>query len=155
MFSTEGIIFFTTIIGKHMVSYLGTKRETLAGTFFKASLNNASISASPALAPRLEEDESLNLSSLRSHNCRELGWALMADTITSSTSFVAWTASNISIYIHTHTHTAIIAIWSVLYMWPSTGKPGTTRHPSKKNFCCTYRVVGVQILSSPSFIVVA
>ena len=42
----------------------------------------------------------------------------------------------------------------VYYMWPSTGKPGTTRHPLKI-FFCTYRVVGVQILTSPSFIVIA
>ncbi len=32
-----------------------------------------------------------------------------------------------------------------VYMWLSTGKPGTTQHPSKKFFFCTYRVVGVQI----------
>ncbi len=40
------------------------------------------------------------------------------------------------------------------YLWPSTGKPGTMQHPLNF-FFCTYRVVGVQILSSPSFIVVA
>ncbi len=34
-------------------------------------------------------------------------------------------------------------------------KTGHNAAPFEKIFCCTYRVVGVQILSSPSFIVVA
>ncbi len=28
-----------------------------------------------------------------------------------------------------------VYLFLCLYMWPSTGKPGTTRHPSKKKFC--------------------
>ncbi len=53
------------------------------------------------------------------------------------------------ICIHTCMHTYIynIPVYVTVYR--------KTRHPSKKIFFCTYRVVGVQILSSPSFIVVA
>ncbi len=44
--------------------------------------------------------------------------------------------------------------WEYLYVTVYR-KTGHNAAPFEKIFCCTYRVVGIQLVSSPSFIVVA